>query len=230
MDLEPCLGKTEICKCQKTKLVEIYLTQQFQSHLATSSNTFLNSHNFRYIGNWKYDLREGQGEYRWSNGNRYHGEYHIGKPHGYGEYSSIKGDRYIGDFANGNFHGQGQFTFGTTNRTGDKYEGDFYKGEFHGNGTYVYANGDRFAGSFRFGKKNGRGVLYTHDGETIPGRWRNDKLVAELYIYPASGSIGLGQENPELRTNKNGIELEEQIDPEQQEKVTNISPPVVEST
>ena len=31
-------------------------------------------------------------------------------------------------------------------------------------------------------KKTGRGILYTHDGETIPGRWRNNKLVAEVKV------------------------------------------------
>ena len=96
-------------------------------------------------------------------------------------YSTIHGHNYVGDFANGRFQGFGKFTFGTGNQTGDSYEGDFFKGEFHGNGTYFYANGDRFVGGFRFGKKTGRGILYTHDGETIPGRWRNDKLVAEVH-------------------------------------------------
>ena len=129
-------------------------------------------------------MKEGKGEYRWSNGNRYNGEYYKDKPHGSGLYSTIHGHNYVGDFANGRFQGFGKFTFGTGNQTGDSYEGDFFKGEFHGNGTYFYANGDRFVGGFRFGKKTGRGILYTHDGETIPGRWRNDKLVAEVkFVY-----------------------------------------------
>ena len=78
--------------------------------------------------------------------------------------------------------GHGRLNFGTGNRTGDTYEGDFLSGEFHGNGTYLYANGDRFVGGFQFGKKSGLGTLYKIDGETIPGRWRQDQLVSEVKV------------------------------------------------
>lgn len=58
-----------------------------------------------YLGGWKNDLKEGKGEYRWSNGNRFNGDYYKDKPHGSGVYRTTKGDSYIGEFANGRFQG-----------------------------------------------------------------------------------------------------------------------------
>lgn len=48
-------------------------------------------------------MKDGKGEYRWSNGNRYNGDYYKDKPHGSGTYRTVRGDNYEGEFANGLF-------------------------------------------------------------------------------------------------------------------------------
>ena len=80
------------------------------------------SHDFKYVGEWKDGSFHGQGTYTFANGNK-----------------------YVGTFKDGKIHSKGTYTY----PNGDQYVGEFKDNKMHGQGTYTYANGDQVVGEFR---------------------------------------------------------------------------------
>jgi hypothetical protein len=61
------------------------------------------------MGNWKDNVRHGQGRYRWENGHVYVGTFVEGKREGEGTYLFDTGEKYVGDWKNDLRHGKGGF-------------------------------------------------------------------------------------------------------------------------
>ena len=76
---------------------------------------------------------EGNGTYRFENGDQYKGQWKKGLSFGYGVYEFVNGD---------------------------VYKGAFKDGLMDGRGTYTYANGDKYIGAWKEGKMNGRGHFH----------------------------------------------------------------------
>ena len=57
-----------------------------------------------YEGDWKNDCQEGKGIYLFADGSYYEGDWEAHKMHGKGVYVDIKGKKWIGEFRNGCFH------------------------------------------------------------------------------------------------------------------------------
>lgn len=76
---------------------------------------------------------EGNGTFRFENGDVYKGLWKKGLCDGYGVY----------DFVNG-----------------DVYKGNFKEGKMDGRGTYVYSNGDKYIGTWKEAKMDGRGHFH----------------------------------------------------------------------
>ena len=91
----------------------------------------------KYIGEWKDDIKHGQGTNTWANGSKYIGEYKDDIRHGQGTYTWASGNKYIGEYKDTKRYGQGTFTWAN----GDKYIGEYKDNKRHGQGTYTYVSG-----------------------------------------------------------------------------------------
>ena len=174
----------------------------------------------KYLGEWKNNLRHGQGTYTWSNGGKYVGEYKNDKQHGWGTYTYGKGewegDKYIGEFKDGKFHGQGTFTsvlgetyvgkykdgkrhghgtakFGKGEWEGGQYVGEYKEGKFHGQGTYTYADGDKYVGEWKDHGRHGQGTTTYADGDKYVGEFKDNKRHGQGTLTWADGDKYVGK-------------------------------------
>jgi hypothetical protein len=145
----------------------------------------------KYVGDWKYGTRHGNGTFTTADGSSYTGTFKNGLEHGSGTCNSSSGTRYEGEWSKGKYHGEGMLT----TSDGFKYEGEFkngkpwslvkyddkgntveiiftgatYQGDMednmpHGQGTMTFPNGDKYVGHFVCGEKHGYGKLTTLGG------------------------------------------------------------------
>ena len=90
-----------------------------------------------YHGQWKDDMKHGQGVYFSKTGNIFVGKFRYGKKHGLGISTVKSGTVYDGNYRNDKRSGKGKLT----ERSGAKYEGEFRKGLQHGYGVYTFPDG-----------------------------------------------------------------------------------------
>ena len=84
------------------------------------------------------NCENGQGtETYGTSGNKYVGEFKYGNKHGQGTFIWADGNKYVGQWMNDDMHGQGTFTW----RSGNKYVGQYMNDMRHGQGTATYADG-----------------------------------------------------------------------------------------
>ena len=55
----------------------------------------------KYVGEYKYGKRHGQGTLTYANGYKYIGEFRDGKRHGQGTYTFADGSKYVGEHRDG---------------------------------------------------------------------------------------------------------------------------------
>lgn len=90
---------------------------------------------------------------------------------GQGTFRFANGDKYVGKWANGQPHGQGKYYFASRER----YEGQFHYGKFEGYGTMHYPDGAYYSGGWKKNMKNGQGKLVRTNGTVTEGVWANGK-------------------------------------------------------
>ena len=90
---------------------------------------------------------------------------------GQGTFRFANGDKYVGKWTNGQPHGQGKYYFASKER----YEGAFSYGKFEGNGTMYYPDGAYYTGAWKKNLKNGPGKLVRTNGSVTEGAWANGK-------------------------------------------------------
>ena len=128
----------------------------------------------QYVGEFKDDMRDGQGINTWANGERYEGQFKEDMRHGYGVADWANGERYEGEFKKNQRHGYGK----TTWPNGNVYEGEYRDNQINGIGILTFANGERYEGEFKDNKYHGRGVGFLSDGSTrFEGVWEADNLI-----------------------------------------------------
>lgn len=81
-----------------------------------------------YEGQYKQDMKNGQGEHHWANGNYYKGGYKDDLKHGYGEMYWADGSCYKGEWMHGAQVGLGK----KITQDGKETEGVFENNEFVG--------------------------------------------------------------------------------------------------
>ena len=91
-----------------------------------------------YEGEWKDDMRHGEGTCNFENGDIYKGEWRADNTHGKGIMNYTNQDIYDGEWKNNYKDGKGTMTF----HNGDVYEGEFSNDMTHGKGVFEYAAGD----------------------------------------------------------------------------------------
>ena len=87
------------------------------------------------------------GSFFFSDGDEYVGEFKDDMKHGQGAYIYANGEKYVGGFKDGIAHGQGTYTFAT----GDKYVGEWKDEKYHGQGTYTFVDGRKETGYYMDG-------------------------------------------------------------------------------
>ena len=112
-----------------------------------------------YVGEWKDDIRHGQGTFTFSNGPTYVGEWKDNIRHGQGTFTTPDGNRYVGEFKDDKMHGQGTFT----TPDGDRYVGEWKDDKKHGQGTYISPSGDRYVGEWKDDKRHGQRTPYVQN-------------------------------------------------------------------
>lgn len=125
-----------------------------------------------YVGQWKSDLMEGIGKMIYVSQDEYIGNWKRGKKEGHGIYTWKSGGMYIGEFKNGKMDGIGR-CYDENNVV--IYEGEFKNNLPHGQGTYIWPDNKKYIGEFRHGKKHGHGTFYIDNDISYQGNWKFDK-------------------------------------------------------
>lgn len=153
-----------------------------------------------YVGNFRYSLREGQGQLlldqqgtdlyeghfraghfdgrgvrRWADGTIYDGQWRAGRKHGEGTLCEPNGRVYRGQWRDGKRHG-----FGVQQLDGAvQYEGRWENGLQHGSGKVIDTRNDSvFQGQWICGAHHGQGLLRSKGGVREKMRYNHGMLVA----------------------------------------------------
>ena len=152
--------------------------------------------NMSYMGDYRGDEREGEGEAKYRNGDSYNGAWVRGKRHGYGEYHyKSSGLVYQGDWTEDLKHGRGLVLFpngdkldclwekdaltdgkGTVDyaSVGCKYTGELKSAKQHGTGLLMYASKACYKGSFEADRRHGYGFIQYPTGTLFEGQFEHD--------------------------------------------------------
>jgi hypothetical protein len=116
------------------------------------------------------NCENGQGTYKYSNGDKYKGQWKNNRLDGQGTLTYLNGSKYVGQWKNNQRHGQGTYIYPDRS----KYIGQHKDGQRHGQGTYIYPDGSKYVGQFKDGQLNGQGTLTYLDGRKFVGHWKNN--------------------------------------------------------
>jgi hypothetical protein len=114
-----------------------------------------------------------EGTYTMPDGTKYVGQFKYRERNGQGELTFPDGRRYVGEFKSGQRHGKGTLFY----PDGRKYVGDFEFGERTGQGTMLYPDGTQYIGGFKDGERSGQGTLILPDGRKVSGEFKDGELV-----------------------------------------------------
>jgi len=118
-----------------------------------------------YEGEWEYDIKQGEGTFRWAAGTVYEGEWQSGVMHGQGTYFFADGCTYQGQYADGKRHGRGVYRF----LDGSFFEGEYREGVVEGRGTFTFADGSAEVGRWEDGQPVGEATRFAPDHRSA---WR----------------------------------------------------------
>ena len=127
---------------------------------------------YKFIGQIKNNLSNGQETLTLKNGNIYIGENQDDLLSGKGTLTYKNGFKYEGYFKDGLFS-QGTYYY----KRGDIYEGEWKDNLSNGKGTLTYKNGDIYIGEFKNDKFNGQGKFTYKNGEFLKGQFKRGKFI-----------------------------------------------------
>ncbi|CAD8163760.1 unnamed protein product [Paramecium pentaurelia] len=145
-----------------------------------------------YHGKVQNKKPNGEGCFKWENGEQFIGQWSNAQKHGYGQWIGINDDYYIGQWVNGQQDGLGEHKwngdiyFGEWKNSvkngygveqfqnGDKYIGNYYFGKPQGQGEYRWVDGSIYLGSFQDGMRHGYGRYVKKNGIIYEGEYQND--------------------------------------------------------
>ena len=100
----------------------------------TTHKTLTYVNDDKYVGEYKYGKRNGQGIYTYADGDKYDGQWKDGNEHGQGTFTFDNGNKYDGQWKDGNEHGKGTFTFADKEK--GKVIGEWIDGKYQNNREY----------------------------------------------------------------------------------------------
>ncbi len=114
------------------------------------------SDEFIYEGEYKNDKKNGKGKLFFKNLNdSYEGNFEDNDINGNGIYKWENGEIYKGNFLKGKMNGEGKYTW----PDGGCYKGNYINNIKEGNGIFKWSNGKIYEGPFKNGNPNGNGIL-----------------------------------------------------------------------
>ena len=156
---------------------------EWKDNLRDGKGTFHSpKDNTLYIGDFKNDKYDGQGEVKWGEGWYYIGSFVEGKMRGRGVLTQNDDYRYEGDFVDNKKEGKG-----TEKSDNGVYIGGFHNDRYEGEGEYRYLNGELYIGSFKNGQRNGKGTYKWPNGSSYEGMWENGKRHGSGHYTYANG-------------------------------------------
>ena len=194
-----------------------------------------------YNGEFKDDLREGNGKVVSKDGSHYYvGDWLKNKMDGNGIYYSSKLGTYKGRFHENHFEGKGNLV----DLENNVYDGMFHKSQKKGRGELKMNNGNIYVGEFRNNKFNGKGILKDSNGNVIQeGEFRDGNLTrykklslkddkslkdnSSIISKPSSKSLNISplNENEEMKLNiiQNDLIDEDEEEEEKEEDKNKIT-------
>jgi hypothetical protein len=110
---------------------------------------------YEYEGEFKNDIKHGNGLIKFNNGEIYEGQFTEDKITGVGKYTWKNKHTYEGDFIDAKMHGKGTYKW----PDGSEYFGDYVNNIKEGMGNFKWPNGRIYKGPFIDGKPKGKGIL-----------------------------------------------------------------------
>lgn len=153
---------------------ELEYVGNFKNDMKNGNGLCKLPNNCLYIGEWKDDVMEGIGKMVYSSDDEYLGNWKNGKKEGHGVYTWKDSGKYVGEFKYGQMEGKGVCY---DNNDFIIYEGDFKNNLPHGNGIYIWPDNKKYVGEFKHGKKHGFGTFYINDEISYQGNWKFDKPI-----------------------------------------------------
>eukprot|EP00434_Breviolum_minutum_P025898 symbB.v1.2.022899.t1/scaffold2015.1/size92276/12 len=121
--------------------------------------------------------REGQGTYRFSNGDEYRGEFRRGMRHGSGVYISQRNRmQYDGQWFRDRRHGNGTLTIESAGKVLYTYDGQWQADKRHGTGSCVRCHKEKYSGQWVQNLYHGAGTFVDEKGTLYEGEWRYGKF------------------------------------------------------
>jgi hypothetical protein len=179
----------EHCDQAKAILEQLGIPHRlWYSDIAYEKKTVEYNNGDKYVGEFRYGERHGQGLYTYSDGSSYEGQWKNGLEHGQGKHTSKDGISYEGEWKAGKRHGRGKFMFSEV----AFYEGEFKNDEFHGQGVQVYDNG-KYIGEFKRGKRHGKGKYTWMNGSSHDGDWKEGEPHGQGISIEKDGGKYIGE-------------------------------------
>jgi len=164
-----------------------------------------------YSGQWRGDVRHGQGRLERVKWGSYEGQFVNGKATGIGFLVKVTGDMYSGEWLNDCAHGHGHYIHGDGSTyqgqwdsdmksghgleqwpDGSTYEGEFVRGRKHGHGYYCACEGS-YDGQFREDVMDGKGQYVFADGRVYNGDWERARMTGNGTMNWPDGKRYAGQ-------------------------------------
>ena len=92
---------------------------------------------------------------------------------GNGTWKFANGDKYEGQWVDSKMHGFGKYEFSN----GDRYNGDFHDNKRDGTGTYVWKDKGIYKGQWKKDKREGSGTFKWKNSATYIGFWKDDQII-----------------------------------------------------
>ena len=134
----------------------------------------------KYVGDFKYGVREGQGTYTYSDGGNYTGEWKDNKRHGKGTDTFANSVIYEGEWALDKRHGQGTLILPDLGT----YVGEWKEDKKHGQGTFALVEGGKYEGEWVDGACEGQGTHTFSNGNKYVGKWEGFAATGGWYYWP----------------------------------------------
>ena len=140
-----------------------------------------------FKGNLLLGKKCGAGEYNYISENMaFSGEYKDDLRNGQGKLSSKDGSYvYIGNWVDGKMEGEGMLYSSKIGR----YEGHFHKDCFEGKGKLLDVDKNLYEGHFHKGFKKGKGELRLNDGNIYTGEFKNNKYNGKGVLKDSKGNV-----------------------------------------
>lgn len=176
---------------------------------AATTPVTINANGISYTGQAYNGLPNGQGTFKYPNGNKFEGQVRQGRPtNGTMRYPS--GNSYTGPFDKElNRTGQGKYTWTDGSSFEGKFEnnglangketfpdGSTYNGEFHnnlreGHGTFQFPDGESFDGTYQGGHAT-QGTYHFKNGNKQSGTLTNGRFEGQTEFVRADGTRYVG--------------------------------------